>query len=244
MRAPDWLTARPVAHRGLHDAAAGVPENSSMAFQRAIDGRFGIECDVRLTNDGVPLVFHDAALNRVTQRQGWIANLELAETRQLRLQGTNEFPPSLPDLLRQIGGRVPLLIEVKNYNDAPVGPLERAVSDAIEGYRGPVAVMCFNPMTVAWFQRHLPRVTRGQLAQAKPLAPDRMALINLRRQLDRNLGDPHFIGFKVDDLPHPLTQQARARGRKVLAWTVRRHDQWLNARAWADNFIFERLPAR
>ena len=70
MRAPDWLTARPVAHRGLHDAARGIIENMPGAAQAAIARNFSIECDIQLTGDGEAMVHHDDALGRLTEGSG------------------------------------------------------------------------------------------------------------------------------------------------------------------------------
>src|SRR4051794_2404055 len=61
----DWLTARPIAHRGLHDKAKGVIENTVSAALAAVDAGYAIECDVQLTGDGEAVVFHDFTLDRL-----------------------------------------------------------------------------------------------------------------------------------------------------------------------------------
>ena len=66
----DWLTARPIAHRGLHDAASGVIENTASAFRAAIAGGYGIECDLQISADGEAMVHHDDALGRLTDGTG------------------------------------------------------------------------------------------------------------------------------------------------------------------------------
>ena len=73
MAAPDWLTARPIAHRGLHDRAASRPENTLAAARAAVAGGFAIECDVQLSADGEAMVFHDAALGRLTEAREAVA---------------------------------------------------------------------------------------------------------------------------------------------------------------------------
>jgi len=90
MRAPDWLTARPVAHRGLHDAARGILENMPAAAQAAVNGNFAIECDIQLTRDGEAMVHHDNALGRLTEGSGAL----LGKTRPSLRRSNSRTPPS------------------------------------------------------------------------------------------------------------------------------------------------------
>lgn len=240
---PAWITDTPIAHRGLHARADGIPENSQAAFAAAAEHRWGVELDVRLSRDGVAMVFHDATLDRVCGRAGRMDARTAAELGQLHLFDTAETIPTLTQTLELIGGRVPVLIEVKNYNDAPVGPLERAVRDALDGYSGPYAVQSFSPRTVAWFRRHLPQVPRGQLASVDTDFPN-MTLagrLMVRAALRAWIGDPDFVGYNVDYLPSDLSRRARLRGLPVLAWTVRTMLQRAHALEYADNLIFENV---
>ncbi len=240
---PAWITDTPIAHRGLHVRADGIPENSQAAFAAAADHRWGIELDVRLSRDGVAIVFHDATLDRVCNRPGRMDALTAAELGQLHLFDTAETIPTLRETLNLVGGRVPILIEVKNYNDAPVGPLEIAVREALDGYSGPYAVQSFSPATVDWFRRHMPQVPRGQLASIDADFPQ-MSLARrmiLRAALRAGFGNPDFVGYNVQYMPSALTRRARARGLPVLAWTVRTMLQRAHALAHADNLIFENV---
>lgn len=242
---PRWLTATPVAHRGLHDIAAGIPENSRAAFGAALAAGYAIELDVRLSADGVAVVFHDATLERLCGRPGRVADLSAAELGRLALLGTAETPPTFAEVLALVDGRTPLLVEVKNYGREPIGALEQAVASALARYRGPFAVQSFNPRTVAWFRRHMPQFVRGQIADLKlPPGPfPRLRLAILKRLLARRHGAPHFLAYDVNQLPAPLTERARAEGLPVLAWTVRDEAQRQRAAHHADNIIFE-LPVR
>lgn len=240
---PAWITDTPIAHRGLHVRSAGVPENSQAAFAAAADHRWGLELDVRLSRDGVAMVFHDATLDRVCGRAGRMSDLTAAELGRLHLFDTAETIPTLKQTLDLVAGRVPILIEVKNYNDARVGPLEAAVRDALDGYAGPYAVQSFSPMTVDWFRRHMPRVPRGQLASIDADFPH-MTLAGrmiLRAALRAWFGNPDFVGYNVQYMPSKLTRRARHRGLPVLAWTVRTMLQRAQALAHADNLIFENV---
>src|SRR3954454_15686493 len=117
MRAPDWLTARPVAHRGLHDLARGIVENMPGAAQAAVDGRFAIECDIQLSADGEAMVHHDDALGRLTEGSDALADKTAAELKQVAFRSTPERMMTLGELCALIAGRVPLLIEVKSRFD-------------------------------------------------------------------------------------------------------------------------------
>ena len=239
---PSWISHTPVAHRGLHDLAQGRPENSRAAFAAAIDAGYAIECDVRLSRDGQVMVFHDADLKRLCGRDGLLKDHDAATLAEFTLLGTRETVPTLLDLLTMTAGRVPLLIEVKNYNDAPVGPLEEAVQSLLDRYQGPFAVQSFNPNTVAWFADHAPHYIRGQIAcpiadMGKTLSPLGKAWLWWR--LRQGHGAPDFVAYDVNHLPSPLTQRARAANRPVLTWTVKTQDALARARQHADNIIFE-----
>src|SRR5690606_22478773 len=131
--APDWLTAQAFAHRGLHDSAAGVIENSLTAFDRAIAGGHGIELDVQLAADGAALVFHDDDLERLVGPKRPFSSLTSAEAAGLRLKGGSDHIPSLAETLERIAGRVPVLVEIKSSPRA-TGPLEAAVAHVLDHY--------------------------------------------------------------------------------------------------------------
>src|SRR5260370_32035540 len=115
MRAPDWLTARPVAHRGLHDAARGIIENMPSAAAAGVAANFAIECDIQLTADDEAMVHHDDALGRLTEGSGALLDKTSAELKRVTFKDTPEKMMSLGDLCALVAGRVPLLIEVKSH---------------------------------------------------------------------------------------------------------------------------------
>ena len=241
MAVPRWLTGLPVAHRGLHERGAGVPENSLAAFRAAADAGYAMELDVRLSADDTVMVFHDARLDRLAGRPGRVIETAAADLRQMHLHDTAETIPTLADVLATVAGRAPLLIELKNYGNDPVGPLEAGVVAALADYRGPVAVQSFAPAVVEWFRRHAPHLPRGQIAtkagELKEL--DAPGQHQLAAWLKAGHGAPQFVAYDVGYLPSPLTIRARAEGRPVLSWTVRSAAQWARAKAHADNPIFE-----
>ncbi|HEX6957876.1 MAG TPA: glycerophosphodiester phosphodiesterase [Ferrovibrio sp.] len=243
---PKWLTKTPVAHRGLHDIAKGVPENSRLAFQKAIEAGYAIELDVRITGDNQVVVFHDEDLRRLCSRDGIVGRLPLSELKTFTLLGTGETVPSFRDVLDFVKGQVPLVVEIKkNKGEAP-GLLEVTVARMLQHYPGPFVVQSFNPRTVKWFQKHAPQIVRGQIAT--DLANMTKGLnwfdkIRLKHALMSGYGDPDYLAYDVRDLPSELTAAARRRGIPILSWTVRSATERARAAAHADNIIFEDLSA-
>ena len=227
------LTALPFAHRGLH--GPGRIENSRAAFEAAIAAGHGIELDVQASRDGEAFVFHDYKLERLTGASGDVAGRTSAELRALRLAGTDEPLPTLHEILRLVGGRVPLLIEVK-APDRRVARLCLAVFRSLEGYRGPVGVMSFNPEVPRWFALHAPRVLRGLVASESGKR-------GLRGRIERHLalwrGSAQFLAYDIRDLPSRFAAGRRKRGVPVLTWTVRSDDERARASAHADQIIYE-----
>ena len=240
----DFLTRQPFAHRGLHDAS--VPENSLAAFDRAITKGYGIELDVRMTHDGDVIVFHDATLERMTGQHGDVMRMSSQQLCGIRLKGSKERLQTLYDVLHHVGGRVPVLIEVKATGNKYL-PACFAVRRALEGYRGEVAVMSFHPGVAGWYAENAPRIVRGLVmteSDGRGLSP-----YSLRKRLRRQLliwkAKPHVLAFDVRRRPSPFTAGARERGYKVLTWTVRGDAAHALAGRCADQVIFEGdLPAR
>jgi len=229
-----WLVAQPFAHRGLHDGA--VPENSRAAFAAAIRDGHGIELDVRLSRDGLAVVFHDRDLARLTDRDGRLADLTVAQLGALALAGSRDRIEPLPQILAFVAHRAPLLIELKTDDDAHVAArLCLSVRYALEGYRGHAAVMSFDPAVGEWFALHAAHVTRGLVVGTVRRRP----LHSLRRRLHLARAKPHFIAHDVRAFPSTLAASARRRGLPVLAWTVRSPDDYARAQAHADEIIFE-----
>lgn len=239
----DFLTRQPFAHRGLHDAK--TPENSLAAFDRAIARGFGIELDVRMTADGDVIVFHDPTLDRMTDGHGEVIRMSREQLGRIRLKGSKETLQSLHDVLRHVAGRVPVLIEVKS-TDGKYMPACFAVRRALEGYKGPAAVMSFHPGVPGWFAENAPRFVRGLV-----MTEDEgrgLSSWDLRRRLRRQLlvwkAKPHFLAFDIRRLPSPFVATARERGLKALSWTVRGDAAHALAGRCVDQVIFEGdLPA-
>jgi len=243
---PKWLTKTPVAHRGLHDIAKGVPENSRLAFQKAIEAGHAIELDVRITGDQQVVVFHDADLLRLCSREGTVDRTSLAELKTFKLLGTGETVPSFRDVLDQVHGQVPLVVEIKKDKGEAAGVLESSVARMLQHYPGPFAVQSFSPRTIKWFQKNAPQILRGQIST--DLANMTKGLswftrMQLKQALMNGYGDPDFLAYDVRDLPSEITAAARRRKLPILSWTVRSPAERARAAAHADNVIFEELSS-
>lgn len=245
-RAPDWISKTPIAHRGLHDAAAGVIENTAGAFERAAERGYAIELDVLPSKDGEAIVFHDDDLQRLCGRTERIAELAAAELAKVPIQGTRDPIPTLGQVFDQIKGRVPILIELKSLGEKP-GRLEARVAELLRGYKGPAAVQSFNPNTLAWFAQNMPEVPRGQLSMRykKEDAPkldigQRVALANM---LYNHLSRPDFVAYDAGAIADPAPRIARLMGLPLITWTVKSAEAWQRAKPHADNLIFEGFAA-
>ncbi len=243
---PQAFLTVPLAHRGLHDLTAGRPENSLAAARAAIGAGYGIELDIRASGDHRAMVFHDHDMRRLTGRPGDIGGCSRAELRRVGLIGNGEPVPTLEAFLDLVAGRVPLLIEIKD-RDGTMGPgdgaPEKAVTGALCGYSGPVAVMSFNPHSVAAMAEYAPDVPRG-LTTEDWTGRDAAAIPAARRASLRRIAGfdrvgASFISHHAADLASPHVAALKARGVPVLCWTVRSPEEEARARQVADNVTFE-----
>jgi len=151
-----------IAHRGLHNAAENIPENSLPAFEAACQAGYAIETDLHITLDGQVVVFHDHDLQRMCGVDGVVEQMTLAEIRRHNLQGTKEVAPTLDELLRLVKGRVPLLLELKCAPHKQ-DELCNRVFQYLAAYQGKYMIQSFDPRALRWFRRHAPKICRGQL---------------------------------------------------------------------------------
>jgi glycerophosphoryl diester phosphodiesterase len=244
LRAPGWLTARPVAHRGLHDRNRGIIENMPAAAQAAIAGNFSIECDIQLTADGEAMVHHDDTLGRLTEGSGALLDMTASELKAVRFKDTPERMMSLGDLCALVRGRVPLVIEVKSHFDGDRKLVAR-MAEVLAGYTGPAVGMSFDPDQVLALRERMPLLPRGIIAQRdydddywNKLTPEqRASMLHLRHAFRTR---PHFVAFWVEQLPAAAPWIARNLfGLPLLTWTVRTPEQRQRAARYADQIIFE-----
>jgi glycerophosphoryl diester phosphodiesterase len=244
MRAPDWLTARPVAHRGLHDRARGIVENMPGAVSAAIAGNFAVEVDIQLSADGEAMVHHDDELGRLTDGADALLSLTSAQLKQVAFKDTPERMMTLGDLCALTAGRVPLVIEVKSHFDGDRSLVKR-MADVLAAYRGPAAGMSFDPDQVMALRELAPQLPRGVVAERHYTGEDwpeaspaqRRDMTHLRHFFRSR---PHFVSYRVNDLPAVAPWIAKHLfGLPLLTWTVRTSEQRERTARYADQMTFE-----
>lgn len=240
----------PIAHRALHDRALGRIENSISAVRAAVAAGYAIEIDLQLSSDGVAMVFHDDDLDRLTQETGPVSARTAAALGDIPLRDSHDRVPTLARILDEVSGRVPLLIEIKDQSRAMADTdarLEAATATALARYGGPVAVMSFNPASVAHMARLAPGVARGITTSAYDPADWAPLPTNLCDHLravpDYDRTGASFISHEASDLARPRVAELQAKGAVVLCWTIRSAVEEATARQIAQNITFEGYPA-
>lgn len=238
-----WLR-RPIAHRGLHDAARGIIENSASAVAAAMGKGFAVEVDLQCAADHVPVVFHDETLDRLTPETGPVAARNAEALSAISLRGSTDRILSLPALLSLVNGRVPLVLEVKSTWTRE-RKYEANIALLLASYPGSVGVMSFDPYCVAAFKEIEPSLPRGLISERfsdrqywPNLTPwERFAMRNL---LTSAIARPHFIAYDIKALPAlaPFIAQTLF-GLPLLTWTVRTKEERERALRYADAMIFE-----
>ena len=254
VNAPSWLVERPIAHRGLHDSANGVMENTLRAAEAAIAGGFAIECDIQLSVDGEAIVFHDETLDRLTDATGPLSALSAAEIARVRIKDSGEPPPTFAAFLNTVAGRTPIICELKSRFDGDWRIADRAAALAA-AYDGPLAFKSFDHDLAAYLRLRRPHMLPpggpcpiGLLAQASYEDPD-WAFLSAEQKRDwtdfdhYDLARPDFLSFNVDDLPHKIPFLVKElTGAPIMVWTVRTPEQREAAHKWADQIVFDGDP--
>lgn len=241
-----WLTARPIAHRGLHDRTRGIIENTATAFAAAIAGHYAIECDLQITRDGEAVVFHDERLERLTTSAGLVKDFTVAQLKQMTIRSSSDRVQTLAELLRQVDGKVALVIELKSHWDGSQALAARAI-EVLGDYGGPYALMSFDPDLVAAVRKLSPGTSRG-IVTDRVTDDDYNALPMARRMELRTMSylgraAPHFMSLYFRDLPFAPVAAFRASGRPVITWTIRSAEEATDALRHSDQITFEGFAA-
>ena len=241
---------RRYAHRGLHCAAEGIPENSLPAFRRAVEAGYGIELDLHLTTDGQLVVFHDDTLDRVCGVSGRVDEKSWPELQQLRLLGTGERMPLFSEVLSIVAGKIPMIIEVKYQKN--YAALCEAMMAMLQHYTGEYCVESFHPFVILWMKKNAPSITRGLLADRYVEGEGGMQHNSLgtwgsQELLFNWLVKPDFIAYNYLTAPRTRTLSLTRRvwHTPCVAWTVRQEEKEPLALERFDSIIFESYrPAR
>ena len=240
-----FLMRHHYAHRGLHDNASSAPENSMEAFRHAVDDGYGIELDVQLTRDRIPVVFHDETLDRVCGVCGKVRDYTFDELQAFPLLASDARIPRFCDVLDLVGGRVPLIIEIKIHESA--AEVCSRADEILRDYKGPYCIESFDPRAVAWYKKNRPQVVRGQLSSNfnKPGKREPFTQMLVHYLLLNVLGRPDFIAY--DHLHKRNISRLACRylfGALSVAWTVKSQRDMDAARKDFDLFIFEQFMPR
>jgi glycerophosphoryl diester phosphodiesterase len=244
MAAIDWLTARPIAHRGLHDEAHGIVENTPSAMRAAVAAGYGIEADLQITADGEAMVHHDDVLGRLTDGEGRLDAMSAADLARVAFRNSADRMMTLGELCDLVGGRVTMLLELKSRFDGDPR-LPARVAAVLASYRGPVAPMSFDPRQLDALRHQAPKLLRGIIAAKYRPHPywDLMSPWTRRTMgylLPAIPARPHFVAYGVTDLPALAPLLARhILGLPLLTWAVRTPTERETAARWADQMIFE-----
>ena len=238
---------RPIAHRGLHDRAGGVIENSRAAFEKAIARGFTIECDVQLSSDGAPVIFHDDELERLTGAKGFVRDRTVAELTALPLldSAAGDRPQRFAEFLEQIAGRTLLQIELKTQQGAAAtDALARTAAEALAVYRGPVTVESFDPKLIELVRTHGFKGPVGIITYAYDKPEWEKGLTSGQKVVLRHLlhwpwSRFNFISCHFEALNLPAVRFFRSLGLPVTAWTIMDSRQAAVAAAGADQIVFE-----
>ncbi len=233
------------AHRGLHDKSQGIPENTMLAFKKAVDEGYGIELDVRLTADGIPVIMHDDSLKRMCEADIKLSKSNYEDIKNIKIGTSDETTPLFSDFLNLVGGKVPLLVELKTTeNNSP--ELCSAVFGELDFYNGPYCVESFDPRVLGWLKKHRPEVYRGQLSCYISTKSSHGKTALLLRSLTANfISRPHFIAYSYKDSKKCFGfKLCRLLGADVFYWTLK--DEKAAKNALEDNgaIIFEGFNAR
>lgn len=239
-----WLTKKPIAHCGYHNQNVGLIENTASAFAAALKNSFSIECDVQISADGEAMVFHDFALERLTQGHGLLKDKTRQELQTIPFHETNDRMQTLGELLNQIAGRQSLIVEIKSdWKD--IRKLTQRVADLATQYKGPIALMSFDPKVIQHLRYYAPNLTRGIVAKWHyndhgTQHFTSMQRFQLRHVLHVFQSHPHFIAYDINNIP-AIGPWILQKGFKLplLTWTVRTKEQRKKAAHYAEQIIFE-----
>lgn len=235
-----FLLNRHYAHRGLFDNATEAPENSVAAFRKAVEAGYGIELDVQLSKDGVPVVFHDASLKRMCGVDGNVWDYTLAELKQLHLADSSATIPTFEEALIAIDRKVPLIVEYKL--DVAQTKVCKLANELLNRYGGPYCIECFHPLALIWYRKNRPDIVRGQLCEEywKDKKYRGNPIFFLLSYLVTNVATrPDFIAYNHRDAGNLSRRLCGRLGALSVAWTIKSEEEYQRAKDSFDLFIFD-----
>ncbi len=227
----NWLKDRPFAHRGLHDAEKGIYENTLSACKAAMDGGYNMEVDLQPSVDGVPMVFHDYTLDRLTKENGDVRARTAKELQSIKIGDSNDHIPTLRELLNLIQGKVGILLELKGKPGHDDGFVEAVAAD-IEHYHGDVAIMSFHHHILEDARAQTPNVSLGLTAEGDD------SFYDMHRAITEKT-DPAFVSYEVAHLECRFVEEFLVSKRPLISWTVRTEEDRAMSAKYAHQPTFE-----
>lgn len=239
-----WLKTELIAHRGLYTTDQVVPENSLLAFKRALEKDYAIECDINMLKDGTVVVFHDYDLNRVLNDPRHIDDLDYLEIKKMKLFGTNETIPTLNQLLNLVKGRKPILIELKPHGN--VKELCHKTMDILKSYNGQYALFSFHPKVVSVLKKHYPHVIRGQIAEyfTQQKEMSKLQKYLMKTMFFNRFTKPDFISYGIHDLPNKYVDKYKRKGLTIISYQARSQKAFDHVKSYYDNVVFEHFEPK
>ena len=234
------------AHRGYHDGNVAVPENSLSSFVAAIDAGYGIELDIQLSSDKIPMVFHDADLARICGVEGKIWDYTCEELQQMKLFDTEETIPTLAEALELIDGQVPILVEYKmDKVDTDVCVYSH---ELLKDYDGAYAVQTFHPFALFWYRQNAKDIPRGIIAKnfirenkEKGEKSDIIDFLTTNLMLNV-IAYPDFISYDYRDADYYALKLCRLMGAPTSTWTLKDPAHYEQVKGEFDLYTFEGFP--
>ncbi len=247
MRDLTGIFNKPIAHRGLHDRKKGVIENSRTAFQRAIKKNYAIECDLQLSGDGEPMVFHDYELDRLTRQTGLLSKLSAGQLTRIRLTASKkrDTPLRFSQLLELVENKVPLVVELKHQKDGRNAELAEVAVAATKTHDGPLVFKSFSPQMLGLVRGSGFTGPIGIIVDKVPADEEPYSLLSARQRffLRHLLHYPKtkfdFISADYRALRQPAIRLFRKLGFPVITWTVSSYEIERSVRGLADQLVFE-----
>lgn len=228
------------AHRGLHDGNQLIPENSLLAFQKAIDSGYGIELDVQLTKDRQVVVFHDESLARICNMPGHVRDYTFQELQLMHLKDSNEKIPLFSQVLALVGGRTPIIVELKIHEKSNI--VCALVNQQLIAYNGPYCIESFNPFALKWYRKNRKDIFRGQLSTnfSKSEDPFHLSYFLIQHLLLNCIGRPDFIAYG-HQYTHNISRNLVTKWFQAtsVCWTIRNQEQFEDAKKSFEYYIFE-----
>ncbi len=239
MKDISWLKNSYIAHRGLHTKDGRIPENSILAFDKAIEKNYAIELDVNILKDGTVVCFHDFHLKRMCHIDQKLEDLTYKDIQDLHLLDTDQKIPTLKEVLNHIQGKVPLLIELKPHGHVVL--LCEKTMEILKEYHGVFAIFSFHPRVVFWMKRHYPQIPRGQIAESFKDNPKmgRVSRFMMRRMIFNPLTKPDFISYGIRDLPYKKLDRLKSKGITIISYAASKQEDIDFVKLYYDNIVFE-----